>query len=150
MDGNTSNIEDFLRTHWYLHVRKSFRAAYPTTISSVFHFGFFLISYTYPFVSFRAFSMDTHRLRGILLRLQDRLTNDDRCRLHFFLSNDCPRCISDDPTLAGTLSLMQSLFDQDKINGNDCNFLINTFDEIQCHDAAKILRGALFFDLLEL
>ncbi|CAF1116657.1 unnamed protein product [Rotaria sordida] len=84
--------------------------------------------------------MDNHRLRAMILKLQDRLSNDDRKRLHFYLGNDVPRRIRDDPSLGGTLSLMDSLFDQDKINENDFTFLINAFDEIQCIDAMKLLR----------
>ncbi|CAF1221278.1 unnamed protein product [Adineta steineri] len=84
--------------------------------------------------------MDNHRLRAMILKLQDRLSNDDRKRLHFYLGNDVPRRIRDDPTLSGTLSLMDSLFDQDKVNEKDFSFLINAFDEIQCIDAVKLLR----------
>jgi len=89
--------------------------------------------------------MDNHRLRAIILKLQDRLSDNDRKRLHFFLGNDVPRRIRDDPTLGGTLSLMESLFDQDKINEVDFTFLINAFDEIQCTDAVKLLRGNRFY-----
>ena len=85
--------------------------------------------------------MDHLHLRAIILKLQDRLSDDDRRRLHFFLGNDVPRRIRDDPSLAGTLCLMESLFDQDKINEQDFTFLINAFDEIQCIDAVKLLKG---------
>jgi hypothetical protein len=85
--------------------------------------------------------MDTHQFRAILLKLQDRLSDNDRKRLHFFFGNDVPRRIRDDPSLGGTLSLMESLFDQDKINEQDFTFLIKAFDEIQCRDAVKVLRG---------
>ena len=93
--------------------------------------------------------MANHQFRGILLRLQDRLSNDDRRRLHFFLGDDIPRRIRDDPSLEGTLSLMESLFDQDKINGEDFTFLIDALDEIQCQDAAKLLRGSFVSSLNE-
>ena len=76
--------------------------------------------------------MDAYRLRAIILKLQDRLSNDDRKRLHFYLGNDVPRRIRDDPSLGGTLSLMESLFDQDKISENDFTFLINTSEEQPC------------------
>jgi hypothetical protein len=39
---------------------------------------------------------------------------------------------------------MESLFDQDKINDDDFSFLIDAFDEIQCLDAVKLLRGKRF------
>ncbi|CAF1185341.1 unnamed protein product [Adineta steineri] len=74
--------------------------------------------------------MDNHRLRAIILKLQDRLNDDDRERLHFYLSNNVPRRIQDDPTLSGTLSLMDPLFDQDKVNEKDFTFLVDVFDEI--------------------
>jgi hypothetical protein len=87
--------------------------------------------------------MDTHHLRSIILKLQDRLSDNDRQRLHFFLGNDVPRVIRDNSTLSGTLNLMESLFDQDKINEKDFTFLIYAFDEIQCFDAVKLLKGTL-------
>jgi hypothetical protein len=89
--------------------------------------------------------MDSHHLRAILLKLQDRLSDDDRKRLHFYLGNDVPRRIRDDPSLGGTLCLLESLFDQDKINEQDFDYLISAFDEIQCLDAVKLLRGKIFY-----
>ena len=85
--------------------------------------------------------IDNRHLRGLILRLENRLSDDDRTRLHFFLGDDVPRRIRDDDSLRGTLDLIESLFDQDKINGKDFTFLINAFDEIQCMDAVKLLRG---------
>jgi hypothetical protein len=84
--------------------------------------------------------MDNQEFRSILLKLQDRLSDNDRKRLHFFFGNDVPRRIRDDPSLGGTLSLMESLFDQDKINEQDFTILIKAFQEIQCIDAAKLLQ----------
>jgi hypothetical protein len=89
--------------------------------------------------------MDCQHLRPIILKLQDRLSDDDRRSLHFFLGNDVPRRIRDDPSLGGTLCLLESLFDQDKINEQDITFLIDAFGEIQCIDAAKRLRGKFFY-----
>jgi hypothetical protein len=91
--------------------------------------------------------MDTHHLRAIILKLQDRLSDNDRKRLHFFLGNDVPKRIRDDPSLSGTLQLVESLFDQDKINEQDFTFLIKAFDEIQCIDAAKLLKGSFDFSI---
>jgi hypothetical protein len=81
------------------------------------------------------------QLRGIILKLQNRLSEDDRIRFHFYMGNDVPRSYRDDHTLRGTLKLMKSLIDQDIINEQDFTFLIDAFDEIQCIDAAKLLRG---------
>ena len=85
--------------------------------------------------------MDSQHLRAIILKVQYVLSDDDRQRLHFFLGNDVPRRFRDDPSLRGTLNLMDSLFDQDKISEDDFTFLINAFDETHCTDAVKILRG---------
>ncbi|CAF1209909.1 unnamed protein product [Adineta ricciae] len=79
--------------------------------------------------------MDYHHLCAILLNLQDRLANDDRKRLHFYLGNDIPRRFRDGPSLSGTLSLMDSLFDQDKINEDDLTHLINALEQIRRLDA---------------
>ncbi|CAF1472830.1 unnamed protein product, partial [Adineta ricciae] len=59
---------------------------------------------------------------------------------HFYLGNDVPRRIRDDPTLGGTLNLMDSLFDQDIINEKDFTYLIRAFDDIHCFDAVKLLK----------
>ncbi len=93
--------------------------------------------------------MDNHHLRSIILKLQDRLSDNDRKRLHFFLANDVPRRIGDDNTLNGTLNLMQSLFDQEKISEQDFTFLIDVFTQIQCRDAVKLLKGRFFFSFVE-
>ncbi len=87
--------------------------------------------------------MDNQEFRSILLKLQDRLSDNDRKRLHFFFGNDVPRRIRDDPSLSGTLSLMESLFDQDKINEQDFTILIKAFQEIQCIDAVKLLKSKI-------
>ncbi|CAF2521725.1 unnamed protein product [Rotaria sp. Silwood2] len=87
--------------------------------------------------------MDNSHLRGIILKLQDCLSDNDRQRLHFFLGDTVPRPIRDDQTLNGTLRLMESLFDQDKINERDVTFLTNAFAAIQCVDAVKLLNGIL-------
>jgi hypothetical protein len=87
--------------------------------------------------------MDNQEFRGVLLKLQDHLSDNDRKRLHFFFGNDVPRYIRDDPSLGGTLSLMESLFDQDKMNEQDFTILIKAFNEIQCLDAVKLLQSKI-------
>lgn len=90
--------------------------------------------------------MDNYEFRAVLIKIQDRLTDNDRKRLHFFFGKDVPRTIRDDPSLGGTLSLMESLFDQDKINDQDFTFLIKAFDDIRCTDAANLLRGESWWE----
>jgi hypothetical protein len=85
--------------------------------------------------------MSSNHLRAIILKLEDRLSDNDRKCLHFFLGNDVPRRLRDDPSLSSNRSLMESLFDQDKINEQDFTFLINSFDQIQWTDAVKLLKG---------
>ena len=88
--------------------------------------------------------MDHQQLRSIIIKLESRLSDDDRERLHFYLGNDVPRKIRDDASLRGTLRLMDSLFDQDKINEQDFTFLIHAFEQIQCLDAVNLLKGFIF------
>ena len=94
--------------------------------------------------------MEDRCLREILLNLHSRLSNNDRERLHFYLQNDVPRILADDSSLSGTLKLMQSLFDQDKINENDFTLLVDAFGKIQCFDAIQLLKGliSLFFNFI--
>jgi len=79
--------------------------------------------------------------RALLLKLQDCLSNNDRRRLHFLLGDMIPRQIRDDPSLGGTLNLLESLFDQAKINEQDFDYLIHAFSEIRCYAAVKRLKG---------
>ncbi len=85
--------------------------------------------------------MDNHDLRAIILRIEDRLSEDDRVRLHFFLQDDVPRRYIDDLSLVGTLNLIDSLITQDIINENNVHFLINAFNTIHCFDAVNLLRS---------
>jgi hypothetical protein len=91
--------------------------------------------------------MDNHHLRALILKLQDCLSDNDRKRLHFYLANDVPRRIRDDPTLSGTLNLMESLFDQNKISEGDFTFLIDVFKQIQCMEAVNLLRGTIHLSI---
>ncbi|CAF0802472.1 unnamed protein product [Adineta ricciae] len=84
--------------------------------------------------------MDHYRLRSVLLKLDNRLSSEDRQRFHFFLGDDVPRRVRDDATLHGTLAVIDCLFDQDKINERDFTYLIDAFEEIECFNAAHLLR----------
>jgi hypothetical protein len=79
--------------------------------------------------------------RALLLKLQDCLSDNDRRHLHFFVGDMIPRQIRDDPTLDGTLNLLESLFYQAKINEQDFDYLINAFSEIRCFTAVQRLKG---------
>lgn len=79
--------------------------------------------------------------RALLVKIQDRLSNDDRHRLHFLVGDIIPRMQRENVTLAGTLTLLESLFDRAVINEDYLDFLIRIFTEIQCYDAVKRLQG---------
>ena len=83
--------------------------------------------------------------RALLLTLQDCLSENDRRRLHFIVGDTIPRYLRDDPTLGGTLSLLESLFDRAKISEQDFNYLIQAFREIHCYEGVKRLQG-MFID----
>jgi hypothetical protein len=80
--------------------------------------------------------------RALLVKLQDCLSDNDRRRLHFLVGDMIPRQIRDDPTLGGTLHLLESLFDQGRINAKDFGYLIRAFREIGCHAAVQRLKGS--------
>ncbi len=82
--------------------------------------------------------------RALLVKLQDCLSDNDRRRLHFIVGDTIPRYLRDDPTLGGTLSLLESLFDRAIISEQDFDYLIHAFNEIQCYEAVKRLKGLIF------
>jgi hypothetical protein len=89
--------------------------------------------------------MDNHDLRAMILKVESRLSEDDRKRLHFFLRDDVPQRFIDDLSLSGTLNLIDSLITQDIINENNVNFLIDAFYQIRCFDAVRLLKGTSLF-----
>ena len=80
--------------------------------------------------------------RALLLKLQDHLSDADRRRLHFLVGDIIPRQIRDDPSLNGTLNLLETLFDQALINEQDFSYLIHAFNQIRCYDAVNRLKGS--------
>ena len=85
--------------------------------------------------------MEKSSLSLLLLTIADRLSNDDRQNLHFILAEHLPRRIADDTSHQGTLALMKSLLDQNKINENNLTLLINGLETIHCSGLVKYLRG---------
>ncbi|CAF4599461.1 unnamed protein product, partial [Rotaria sp. Silwood1] len=81
--------------------------------------------------------------RVLLLKLQDYLSDNDRRRLHFIVDDTIPRHLRDDSTLGGTLSLLESLFDQAKISEQDFNYLIRAFNEKHYYEGVKRLQDVL-------
>ncbi|CAF1154892.1 unnamed protein product [Didymodactylos carnosus] len=79
--------------------------------------------------------------RAVLLKIQEDLSNDDRRKLHFLFGENIPRRLRDDPSVGGTLSLLESLFDHAKISNDDFMYLIKAFDKIGCEAAAKRLKA---------
>ncbi|CAF5017945.1 unnamed protein product, partial [Rotaria sp. Silwood1] len=71
------------------------------------------------------------------------LSDNDRRRLHFIVGDTIPRHLRDDPTLGGTLSLLESLFDQAKISEQDFDYLIRAFNEKHCYEGVKRLQDVL-------
>jgi hypothetical protein len=92
--------------------------------------------------------MDNYHLRTTILKLLDRLSDHDRQRLHFLLANDVPRPIRDNASTSGTLYLMESLFDQDKLSEENFTILIDAFKGIKCIEGLKILKGMYISSLM--
>lgn len=85
--------------------------------------------------------MEAMDFRTVLLKIQNLLSDKDRECLHFLLGDDVPRNLRDDSTIGGTLRVLQTLLDKDKINDQDCDYLIKALIKIECFDAAKRLQG---------
>jgi hypothetical protein len=81
--------------------------------------------------------------RALLIKLQDALSDSDRCRLHFLFGNIIPRQLRDDPSISGTLNLLETLFDRGLIDEHDFDCLIEVFNELQCRDIVQRLRGLI-------
>jgi hypothetical protein len=84
--------------------------------------------------------MDINRLHEILLKLQERISKDDRQRLNFFLGDNITQRLQEDLSLRSALSTILFLFDQDNINQEDMILLINAANEIHCTDFAQYLK----------
>ena len=89
--------------------------------------------------------MDKNNIRATILKLVDGLSDIDRRRLHFYFGIDVPRRISDDQSYDGTLRLIETLFDQDKIRHENLNHLIEACFGIDYHEGVKILRGEIHY-----
>jgi hypothetical protein len=79
--------------------------------------------------------------RALLIKLFNQLSDSDRQALHFFVGNRVPRRDRDDCTPAGSLHLLDSLFDQNLITEQNFDYLINVFEQIHCYSAAEQLKG---------
>ncbi len=88
--------------------------------------------------------MDNDQLRAALIKILDRLSENDRARLHLIFLNDTPRRLLDDLSPSGTLTPMELLLDQNIINEQNLNILIEALHSIQCVDAIKLLKGNHF------
>lgn len=75
--------------------------------------------------------MDTPESRSILLKVQDCLRDSERERLHLYSADDVSLRIRDEPSLGGTFSQMESLFEQDKVNELDVTVLVQGFTAIE-------------------
>jgi len=79
--------------------------------------------------------------RALLLRILNELSYDARCSFLFVLGDTIPRIQRDNTTFLGTLTAMESLFERAKISLDDCQYLIDAFEKIQCYKAADRLQG---------
>jgi hypothetical protein len=79
--------------------------------------------------------------RVVLVDILDRLSDNERKKLAFLLSDDIERRIRDDPTIGGTLDVFQQLFDRHKISEENFSYLIEAFQAIKCYNAANSLKS---------
>lgn len=88
------------------------------------------------------------QFRELLLKVQDCLSKEDRVRLHFLFADVLPRQLRDDPSISGTLNLLESLMNLGKISQEDFGYLIAAFEKIGRYDVAQRLRCLFSFFLI--
>ncbi|CAF3413278.1 unnamed protein product [Rotaria sp. Silwood1] len=78
--------------------------------------------------------------RALLINLFNQLADNDRQALHFVVGNKVPRKDRDNCTPSGSLNLLDSLFDRNLITGQNFDYLINVFEQINCNDISEQLK----------
>ena len=79
--------------------------------------------------------------RGFLINIFNQLSDDNRKALHFLVANGVTCKVRDDCTPAGSLQLLDSLFDRGLISEENFDYLINVFEKIKCYDASNQLKS---------
>lgn len=85
--------------------------------------------------------MERPGLRLVLIQAIETLAPDDRDRLHFFFGEDVPRIVRENRTTHGTLLLLETLFEREKLKENSLIDLILVFRRLNCLRAAEILQS---------
>ena len=88
--------------------------------------------------------------RVLLIKIQDLLSESDCQRLHFLVGNDIPKQLHEDVSIYGAFRVFESLFDKAIITDQDCQYLIEAFRTIRCHNAVKRLEGLFLYRDIEL
>ncbi|CAF2853811.1 unnamed protein product [Rotaria sp. Silwood2] len=78
--------------------------------------------------------------RVLLINLFNQLADNDRQALHFVVGNKVSRKDRDNCTPSGSLNLLDCLFDRNLITGENFDYLINVFEQINCNDASEQLK----------
>lgn len=86
-------------------------------------------------------SMERDGLRLAIVRALEFINDDERHRLHFIFGDQVPRPVRENRTVNGTLTLIETLFEREKLNQNDLTTLINVFRRLKCVGAAEVLQS---------
>ena len=84
-------------------------------------------------------NMDDFRL--VLIQVERRLSRSERERFLFIVAPYITRDEQKNSSTGGTLDVLQSLLEQERISPNDCSFLIDAFEKIECWTAANHLKN---------
>ncbi|UJR18267.1 hypothetical protein I4U23_005170 [Adineta vaga] len=78
--------------------------------------------------------------RILLIQLFNQLSDNHREEFHFIVGSIVPRKLRDDCTPAGSLRLLEFLFDRTLISNHHFDYLIHVFHEIGFYDAVERLE----------
>ncbi|CAF1037620.1 unnamed protein product [Adineta ricciae] len=76
----------------------------------------------------------------VLAKMQSLLSDRDRERLYFLLDDDIQETFRKNYTISKAFHVLEFFLQKSTVNNEDCDFIIEAFTAIHCHDTVKRLK----------